>query len=276
MREVGPSPEERKEGLRIGAESIADDRHPDHIEDRYLILPNKGAAAVFDGVGGSKLGEAAAKLAAEGIKAKLLALAPDLPADELDDALKAILRDTDQEIRKEIQDGSTTATIVLARNDAGLVKLTVANVADSRAYIMDSGGLHAITIDNQTHPYDEKLEAWIRAQQTALDSAVSVDDLPQEAKGHFAYGRFKISQSLGNLIEPIIYHAETPPGSKVLLSTDGVHDNLTSEEIAGILQQHDDPSEASKAMVHAAQVRSRDESHPRHKTDDMTAVVIQL
>jgi len=65
------------------------------------------------------------------------------------------------------------------------------------------------------------------------------------------------------------------PGDRILLCSDGIHDNLTNDEIEEIVKQADSTTVAQTLVEHALE-RSRQESSVtmRAKPDDMTAVVI--
>lgn len=63
------------------------------------------------------------------------------------------------------------------------------------------------------------------------------------------------------------------PGDRVILTTDGVHDNLTRRNIRTIVKK--DTKDPAKALVKAALKRSKSE-HFRAKRDDMSAVVIDV
>jgi len=90
--------------------------------------------------------------------------------------------------------------------------------------------------------------------------------------------------------QPEITDFELAEGDELLLTSDGIHDNLTADEIqqilAGDLDLLEDPAVQSAALkageiqaerlAAAAQARSRDRNSERAKPDDMTAVQIVL
>jgi protein phosphatase len=86
-----------------------------------------------------------------------------------------------------------------------------------------------------------------------------------------------ITQALGGPIQPIIHtdQISISPGDRVLLCTDGIHDNLTDVEIAEILR-----SEARTTIARLLVERSIERSHQdrhatiRSKPDDMSAIVM--
>ncbi len=65
-------------------------------------------------------------------------------------------------------------------------------------------------------------------------------------------------------------------GDRLVITTDGIHDNLTNSEIEALLQQMGSSDVAVNALVQAALLRSKHPSHIRAKHDDMTEVALSL
>lgn len=83
----------------------------------------------------------------------------------------------------------------------------------------------------------------------------------------------QVNQPLGDgEVDPRIILVDIQLGDRILLTTDGIHDNLTSAEIAALLDDSD-PDGAAEALIAAARERSVS-SHFRAKPDDMSVVVI--
>ncbi len=88
-----------------------------------------------------------------------------------------------------------------------------------------------------------------------------------------------ITQSLGQH-KPLDIHlgqSTLNPGDRILLCTDGIHDNLTDQEIADTLAQSGKTTVA-KRLVQQAIERSHqhDDTTIRAKADDMSALVITV
>jgi protein phosphatase len=86
-----------------------------------------------------------------------------------------------------------------------------------------------------------------------------------------------ITQALGGPLLPEIHIDQIPIaiGDRILLCTDGIHDNLTDLEIEEILRKA--PRNAvARLLVEYALLRSREERQTtiRAKPDDMTAIVM--
>jgi protein phosphatase len=95
----------------------------------------------------------------------------------------------------------------------------------------------------------------------------------------FSYFRLRggITQALGGPVPPTIHVNQIPTaiGDRILLCTDGIHDNLTDDEIETILRNSPRDAAARNLVSHSLH-RSREERHVtvRAKPDDMSAVVI--
>jgi len=112
---------------------------------------------------------------------------------------------------------------------------------------------------------------------TLLEHCESVDlrstllHLVQEAHEYIR------TQALGDP-QPLVVHIDQisiGPGDRILLCTDGIHDNLTDREIEEIVRRGARSTAARVLVEHAVQ-RSRQASSTtmRAKPDDMSAVVV--
>jgi protein phosphatase len=102
---------------------------------------------VADGLGGHQMGEKASALAVETLL-KVYYKAPEIPPEKrLRDIIQQVNQDLIAYARKNLAPGEKTATTVVAavvRNDT----LLVANVGDSRAYLIRDGKIRQITNDH--------------------------------------------------------------------------------------------------------------------------------
>jgi serine/threonine protein phosphatase PrpC len=113
------------------------------------------------------------------------------------------------------------------------------------------------------------------SQDTSIDQATHPDQLSETELSYFKK-RYEIFQMLG--ASHITIHSDQTriiPGDHILLCSDGIHDNLTNDEIEESIKQID-PTTIAQVLVERALERSRQESDVtlRAKPDDMTAVVI--
>ncbi|MEO6569919.1 MAG: Stp1/IreP family PP2C-type Ser/Thr phosphatase, partial [Ilumatobacteraceae bacterium] len=214
-----------------------------------------GLFVVADGMGGHLAGEVASEMAVERLDQRL-------PADRestLDDLVAAIT-----EANVEIYNGSVenadqagmgttiTAIAVVADPHDGEV-FGVANVGDSRTYVMRHGRLRQVTVD---HSYVQELVA---------EGAISRD----EARTHPR--RNIVTRALG--IEPSVrIDSWTMPiirGDRFVLCSDGLVDEITDDAITEVLHAHpDDPGAAAQALLDAA--------YAAGGRDNITVVVVDV
>lgn len=155
--------------------------------------------------------------------------------------------------------------------------MVYAHVGDSRIYLLrEHEFLQRLTIDDGL--LGRLVENQMVKEEDArhIDQAMHIDQLTDV---EFSYFRLRggITQALGGPLPPTI-HADSIsiyPGDRILLCTDGIHDNLTDDEIEETLREGPRTSVA-RLLVENALLRSRQERHItiRAKPDDISAVVI--
>jgi len=218
----------------------------DGNEDALVLLPNLGIYAVADGVGGQNSGEVASRKAVAGIE-KFIAANPLSGADNLEGKYRInwlksyffrCLQRINTEIRKEslsdpVKEHMAT-TMVLCYLDMDSVY--VVNIGDSRAYILRDGEITQLTID---HTYVNKL---IKAGTL---SSTEARRHPQKNIITKALGSSKHS-------DPDFYRFDLHDGDRILLCTDGLHGELTDDEIAVILRKKKDLNSICGSLVDAA------------------------
>ena len=212
--------------------------------DRGFELGHAGfLVAVADGMGGAASGEIASR---EGLAALNLHLylnwgqtaGPEGPERRIVSALTggsqaastAVLRYADTE-RASRGMGSTLTAMLLWDRWA-----YVAQVGDSRAYLLRDGQLHQLTTD-----------------QTLVHELISQGALtPEEAKTHPQ--RNMITQALGST-HPLripVSKLELCRGDRILCCSDGLHGEVPDERIREILREPLPPRRLLEALVDAA------------------------
>jgi serine/threonine protein phosphatase PrpC len=192
---------------------------------------------VCDGMGGPPAGDVAAKLAAVSIEHKLAAEGNNV-CEEPKDALKRAVVGANQIIFEEAEAHpeehgmGTTCTVAIVAPD----RLTIAQVGDSRAYLLRAGRLFPLTRDQSM------VEALVDAGQLTPDQA-------QHSKL-----RHLLAQALGTTakVRPVITDVTVREGDRVLLCSDGLHGPVTDEAIAAILLAAPDVAHASQTLIKAA------------------------
>ncbi len=276
--------------------SVPCERHIQRNEDSFLIDQASGMLAVFDGVGGSAAGEIASQTARRSAlqrwKQRLrefnkhyytrqpLAMCANT---DLDKSLQQLIEYTDESVRTEgAQQAGTTdlattvAMAALCRSKNGL-RMFYAHVGDSRIYLLpERGPLRRLTTDDGL--LGRLVENQMMSEDDArrIDQAMHTSELNELELSYFRH-RGGITQALGGPLRPVIHVDQTDitVGDRVLLCTDGIHDNLTDQEIENILR-HTPRDRAAFYLVEHSQIRSRQERLVtiRAKPDDMTAVVM--
>lgn len=214
-----------------------------HNEDSYCAT--SPLFVVADGMGGHEAGEVASAIAIQVMKENI----PDGPfADVLGTAVKkanlAVLRGAADGTGKPGM--GTTMTAALIYED----ELVIAQVGDSRAYLLHEGVLQRITRDHS-------LVADYVAQGRITE---------EEARYHPQ--RSVITRALGSDpdMEPDLYSLRVAEGDRLLLCSDGLTSMVEDEGIAAILAAHEDPQRCCTALVQEALAAGG--------LDNVTAIVV--
>lgn len=243
--------------------SVPSSEHPDRNEDAIAYDAKRNWAAVLDGLGGTKAGKEASDKALEVIKLRL----NDWNQDDdfnVEQNLEAIVKAASLTVSREVPDGLTTVVVtkIVSLDDQKV--FFIASVGDSRVYLFRKETLTKITHDDSIIP---------KRIAEKLENATSHDEL-NELEGKAFLLRSIVTQSVGQLeaLEVHSYSIIAITGDKLILTSDGVHDNLTFDEIEEIAGQSDD---VAKLLVEKARKRSQ-EDHLRSKPDDISAIVIEV
>jgi len=209
-------------------------------EDSFGFDESLGIHVVCDGMGGLDSGEVASSRAVAAILASFRSTAQteSTVSSRLSMAIYAANRDVFEAGRVPPPKGMGT-TAVAAALDAN--QLLIANVGDSRAYLIDNGQCRQITID---HSYINEL---IQSGTLTAETAQSAD---LEAMQSI------ITRAIGieSEVEPDIYTVDLHPGVAVLLTTDGLTRHVQAEEIAAVFAAFE-PSLVCASLIQLAKER---------------------
>jgi PPM family protein phosphatase len=216
------------------------------------LLTAGDLVAVADGMGGHRAGEVASRLAVDTLQA---AFDDDDPtADGLVAAVRAANRAVWErsEAEAELRGMGTTIAAVALVADGGAKALAIVNVGDSRAYLLEQGGLRRLTSDHSL------VADLVRAGEISED----------EARVH--PHRNVLTQALGVAaeIEPYVDRAVPVRGDRLLLCSDGLFNELDEAQIAAVLAEVDDPTDAATRLV--------DEAKLHGGNDNITALVLDI
>lgn len=251
-----PGTEEGMVALLVGAESSIGPvrkRNEDAVLLTDPLDPRVSAfgyvAAVADGVGGHTRGDVASKLAVAALFAEFYSGAAPavegVPArlHRGFTAANARIYAAGAQDPAERRMGTTLVAAAIAGD-----QLTVANVGDSRAYLVRDGAAAQLTRDHTV------------VEQPETDPAAG-------HTGRAGRLRTLLARALGLQwqIEVDIVAFRLRPADRIIICTDGVHGRVRPEEFAGLSADHD-PGRACRALVELASSRGA--------TDNMSAVIL--
>ena len=219
-----------------------------------IALATSDLAAVADGMGGHVGGEVAARIAVEEL---LVAYRRDRTTEGLIAAVKeaneAIYHRSKADRNLRGMGTTLTAVAVVGEEPDGAVRLALVNVGDSRGYLLDRAGrrVHKLTDDHSV------VEEMVRSGELS----------PEEAAVH--PHKHILTRALG--IEPNIeadcWELDLETGSRLLLCSDGLTNELGEEEIAQVLLDEVDLEAAASELVRLALKRGG--------IDNVTVVVLE-
>ena len=265
---------EQLSGTSMSGATEAHEGHPDRNEDSLELIPERNTLILADGMAGHADGRLASSLAtshtAESVRSRPTSQSVEDTARDMKEAIiaadKHLLAEATRLNGGRQPEGrglmGTTLTMGTVIEDAsGKRTAVIGNVGDSRAYILRDGKLDCLTVDdsleNSQGTLDERRER--QKQWSERDEAAPAT----------------LYQALGTgNVDPTIYTYELQKGDILILTGDGIHDNLKDSEIQAILNENSDPAVASKKLVQEAQRVSR-LGTARSKRDDMTAGVME-
>lgn len=185
--------------------------------DSYRLEHSGSLYVVADGVGGSRDGEKASQYAAERVVNEYYQQPGGTPGDRLRELLQHIGNDMYDEAAQSGK-SRTATTMVAAVVQGGWV--TVANVGDSRAYLIHDGQAMQITRDHN------QLAELLRMGMLS------------EAEAQHSNARNTLLRSLGghrDVEVDIFENILLSPGDIVLLCTDGLSRYLRDDQLPGML-----------------------------------------
>ena len=259
-------------------------------EDRLLVDPSAALYGVFDGAGGHGDGAAAASAAAEAVNRRVRA---GLPAcndlESVQALLDLALTDADAAVaaldagraNASTSPSATTATVVLICRrpaDSSRLVAVIANLGDSRVQLVHAGRLQTVTLDHSYLSEPDPMTA--KARQDRLDSAQQLTDLSDPMdRAAFAHRHLLANALTGAGLQDVRHYlVDLMPGDRLVLDSDGIHDNLTAEELEEVLARAGTAPEAAEQTVAEAWTRSEEEADElgRAKPDDMTILVLDV
>ncbi len=225
-------------------------RQRSHNEDTVLVveleqagyhrIPPTGLLILADGMGGHLAGEVAsalaARIAAQHILQACLALLPTREHSASEPSLKEVLteafRSANERVTERVPGGGTTLLCALILGNQAYI----ANVGDSRAYLVSPTGCRQITRDHSL------VDIMVESGQMTAEEAVHH---PQRNVLYRAVGQ-------RGPLEVDTFFCHIPPGGALLLCSDGLWEMVSEEEMARVVTTSSSLQEACEVLVEKA------------------------
>jgi serine/threonine protein phosphatase PrpC len=222
--------------LRLATESIAGERP--YQEDAFLtktLSDGRTLVAVADGMGGHAAGEVASALALETLLEELEGGHP------LDEAFRLANRKVHAKSREPGKQGMGTTLVAMVLGEDGY---QMANVGDSRAYILSGTANEQVTEDH-----------------SFVAEAIKRGEDEEEAKA----SRWKdaLTRSIGTEAEvkvDIFGPFPVRENTAVILCSDGLYKTLTDEDLRELFIKSGGPRGASQSLVSNAYEKGSDDN----------------
>jgi PPM family protein phosphatase len=187
-------------------------------EDYCLIEPERGLYVLADGMGGAKAGERASRLAVDTV-AEIVHMARQLDSQVLltavEEANKRVLAAAHSDPGLEGMGTTLVAALDLSEG------FSIASVGDSRAYLLDDGGLRVIT-DDQT---------WVNE----VGRPLGLDE--ESLRNHPMRHVLTMAIGASSPLTVNYYSVRLQNGALVLLCSDGLHGVLEQSQLEQILRR---------------------------------------
>jgi protein phosphatase len=186
-------------------------------EDSFGADEELGLYVLADGMGGAAAGETASRLAVEAVVERIKA-----SGRHDSQALLEAVEEANRRVVEAAQHDNALegmGTTLVAALESG-EEIAIASVGDSRAYVLDGGGLRAITRD----------QTWVND----VGRPLGLDE--ESLKNHPM--RHVLTMAIGSAGPLLIncYTERLRPGDLLLLCSDGLHGVVETQEMEGILR----------------------------------------
>ena len=250
-------------------------------EDCVLVDKQHGLVGVFDGIGGRGNGRLASHLGAQIIGQQwkyLHAFARPTNKAHIAFLLQGLVKQADEKIALvEIPTGQkrpgTTVMLAALFSERGKAFLTYAYVGDSRMYLVRAGRIQRLTEDDGYFSFAFQKGFLEQEDIQRIEQADDHTILSEKDLEHFEK-RNKITCAVGWKDFSIVHtrSLDLLDNDCIILCTDGIHDNLTDQEIEDQVKNGPFATSAQR-LVQAAYQRSQ-QGQRRSKQDDMSTVII--
>ena len=228
------------------------------VQNEDSMLAQEGLFVVADGMGGHNAGEVASAMATSMLKSAHTNGIAD--AKELGDLIKEINVQIFQSAATKTEQsgmGTTLTALAITTSDQTLgensvATATVANIGDSRTYLLRNGEFRQVSVD---HSY---------VQELVSDGLITREEARTHARRNI------VTRALG--IEPVVgVDTWTLPliaGDRYVLCSDGLVDEVTDADIATCLKRITDPQKTADELVAMANTNGG--------RDNITVIVVDV
>jgi PPM family protein phosphatase len=206
-------------------------------EDYYLIEPSLGLYVVADGMGGAQAGEHASRLAVETVRDVIRnnsgGAVPDQLVDAFVEANQRVMHAAEADPAMEGM--GTTLVAALERGK----ELLIASVGDSRVYLFEQGRLRQLTED----------QTWVNevGRRLGLDEAM--------LKSHPMRHVLTMAVGVSDQLRVHNLKLQPPPGTQILLCSDGLHGVASDNEIEKTLASEDSLEAKCRKLIASARAQ---------------------
>lgn len=246
--------------LNVGAHTTAGERATN--DDRVVSIRLNDHAhllAVFDGHGGASVAEYLSRNIGQVMEDEY----QDTPNDPITTLARAVsFLESSLTANKHVYARvGSTAVIALVTSD----QITVANVGDSRAFLVQGDNAIQITQDHRPDREDERLRIRAAGGTISWKSTPRVNGILALTR---SIGYFDL-QSAGVIAKPEIFQHDlnSSTDTSLVLVCDGVADTVPPPTIASIASSNDPQIAAESLVQHALD---------QHGKDNLSAVVLSL
>jgi protein phosphatase len=207
--------------------------------DRDQTIGDWGAVyGVCDGMGGAAAGEIASQLAVDIIYEKLIEGTAPSGHDELAQRLVRAVEEAGMRIFNEARADRTRRGMGTTATIASLMdrRLFVAQVGDSRAYVLRQGKLVQVSRD-----------------QSLVNQLIEAGQLTEEEAETFEHNNI-ILQALGTAetVQVDLTFVDLQRGDRLLLCSDGLSGMVRADELREVLTSQRDPLDACRELTERA------------------------
>ncbi len=219
--------------------------------------PDFGLFIVADGMGGHHDGERASAITIRSIAeymtekfylSLLKIQTPDTERPIIAEVLAEAVQKANEAVSGEIPEGGTTVTAAAILGDL----VYIAHVGDSRAYLISSDGIEQITRDH-----------------SLVQRLIELDQLtPEEAAAHPQRNVLYRAIGQSENLEVDAITRRLTPGSRLLLCSDGLWNQISESNLLQIIQSSKSPQDACDQLIRIA--------NDRGGPDNITVLLIQI